>query len=67
MRKIVFNIVLGLLLCNSQTLLAQTEPEDVATVSDQFQDYYYESLKQKGIENYDKAITALEKCQELQP
>lgn len=48
-------------------LLAQVEPEDVATVSDEFENYYYESLKQKGIENYDKAIEALEKCKNIQP
>ncbi|RZJ34088.1 MAG: tetratricopeptide repeat protein [Flavobacterium sp.] len=46
---------------------AQTEPEDIAAVTDEFQDYFYESLKQKGIENYDKAITALEQCLRLQP
>ena len=48
-------------------LLAQTEPEDVAAVDDKFQNFFYESLKQKGIENYDKAIEALEKCKELEP
>ena len=48
-------------------LLAQTEPEDIATVSSEFQDNYYESLKQKGIENYDKAIISLEKCLALEP
>lgn len=67
MKKIIFFFSFGLLLCNSSTLLAQTEPEEVASVTDEFQNYFYESLKQKGIENYDKAITALEKCQELQP
>ena len=46
---------------------AQTEPEDIAMVSDQFQDSFYESLLQKGIENYDKAIVALEKCLVSQP
>ena len=49
------------------TLLAQTEPEDIASVTDAFQDSFYESLKQKAIENYDKAITALEKCRTLNP
>lgn len=49
------------------TVLAQTEPEDIAAVTDNFQDAFYESLKQKGIENYDKAIDALEKCLALQP
>ena len=48
-------------------LLAQNEPEDVAAVDDKFQNFFYESLKQKGIENYDKAIEALEKCKELEP
>jgi tetratricopeptide (TPR) repeat protein len=49
------------------TTLAQTEPEDVALDTDQFQDHFYESLKQKGMENYDKAIESLEKCLKIQP
>ena len=51
----------------SATLLAQTEPQEVASADEQFQEAYYESLIQKGIENYDKAIVSLEKCKELQP
>lgn len=46
---------------------AQTEPEDIAIDSDAFQDHFYEALKQKGIENYDKAIESLEKCIAIQP
>lgn len=46
---------------------SQTEPEDIVMVSDEFQDSFYESLLQKGIENYDKAIVALEKCLKSQP
>lgn len=49
------------------SLWAQTEPEDIAIDSDAFQDHFYEALKQKGIENYDKAIESLEKCIEIQP
>jgi tetratricopeptide (TPR) repeat protein len=45
----------------------QTEPEEIAMVSDEFQDSFYESLLQKGIENYDKAILSLEKCLVSQP
>ena len=56
-----------LLLCNTTQLLAQTEPEDVAIAGDNFQDLYFESLKQKAIENYDKSISALEKCLKLEP
>ncbi len=37
-------------------LLAQTEPEDVAAIDNKFQNFFYEALKQKGIENHDKAI-----------
>ncbi|HDZ15625.1 hypothetical protein LCGC14_0709010 [marine sediment metagenome] len=33
--------------------------------SDEFQEYFFEALKQKGIENYDKAINALLKCKKL--
>jgi tetratricopeptide (TPR) repeat protein len=38
----------------------------LALAENKFEESYYESLKQKGIENYDKAIEALEKCQTLQ-
>jgi tetratricopeptide (TPR) repeat protein len=55
------------LLCNPVFLLAQTEPELIMPDSDKFQDYFYESLKQKGIENYDKAIVALEECSKIKP
>ncbi|MBY0487823.1 MAG: tetratricopeptide repeat protein [Flavobacteriaceae bacterium] len=49
-------------------LLAQTEPKDtLALAENKFEESFYESLKQKGIQNYDKAVDALEKCQNLQP
>ena len=48
-------------------LLAQEEPKDtLALAENKFEDSFYESLKQKGMENYDKAIASLEKCQALQ-
>ncbi len=62
----MYSWLIGMLLVPT-LLLAQTEPEDVAAVDDKFQNFFYESLKQKGIENYDKAIEALEKCKELEP
>ena len=67
MRKTFLILLFGVLLCNPAQLMAQTEPEEVASVSDDFQNSYFESLKQKAIENYDKAITTLEKCLKLQP
>lgn len=67
MRKIVFLGLLFSMFFVPHTITAQTEPEDVAAVNDEFQNYFYESLKQKGIQNYDKAVDALEKCLTLQP
>lgn len=67
MKNLVFFFFIFLLQCNTTTLLAQTEPDDIALANDEFQNYFYESLVQKGIENYDKAITALEKCKKLEP
>jgi tetratricopeptide (TPR) repeat protein len=48
-------------------VLAQANPDDIALANDEFQNAFYESLTQKGIENYDKALTSLEKCLKLQP
>ena len=31
-------------------------------LNDEFEDNFYEALKQKGIENYDKALERLQKC-----
>ncbi|WPO80136.1 tetratricopeptide repeat protein [Flavobacterium sp. KACC 22761] len=67
MKKGIFVILFLVLLGNSNSVLAQTEPEDIAMVPDEYQDAFYESLKQKGIENYDKAIVSLEKCIKLKP
>lgn len=49
------------------SLMAQTEPDDIALANDEFRNHFYEALKQKGIENHDKAILALEKCLKLEP
>ena len=35
--------------------------------SDEFQENFFEGLKQKGIQNYDKAITYFENCKRLEP
>lgn len=49
-------------------LFAQEEPKDtLALAENKFEDSFFESLKQKGMENYDRAIESLEKCQTLQP
>lgn len=67
MKKIILVSLLLGMFCFPASLLAQAEPEDIASNEDKFQDSFYEALRQKGIENYDKAIEALEKCQKEQP
>ena len=67
MKKRVLVFFFLVLLCNPAVLLAQTEPEQIKPDTDKFQDYFYESLLQKGIQNYDKAIKALEQCLKIKP
>jgi tetratricopeptide (TPR) repeat protein len=55
------------LLCNVATALAQIEPEEIKVDGDKFQDFFYESLFQKSIENYDKSLVALDQCLKLKP
>lgn len=49
------------------TPFADENVDDLGDVSDEFQNKFFEALKQKGIENYDRAITALNVCISLQP
>ena len=67
MKKTVFFFLFMVLLCNSAVVLGQNEPEEIKSETDQFEDFFYESLKQKGIDNYDKAIVSLEQCLKLKP
>ncbi|MCR4032718.1 MULTISPECIES: tetratricopeptide repeat protein [Flavobacterium] len=66
-KKRVLAVLFFALFSTSFSAFAQTEPEDIAMATDEYQDSFYESLKQKGIENYDKAIVSLEKCVKLKP
>ena len=62
-------IAITLLWCFN-TLLAQPIKDSLAiqnSAKEQFQNYFYEGLKQKGIENYDKAITSFVQCADLFP
>ena len=43
----------------------KTPDDDLGNVEDKFQEYFFEALKQKGIENYDRSIKAFLKCIEL--
>lgn len=48
-------------------LYAQENPDTIALVDDQLENNFYEAVKQRGIENYDKAIVAIQKCIEKEP
>ena len=68
MKKIgIYCLLFGMIFI-PQLLSAQNEPEnDVVTIDDGFQDLFFEAIKQKSMENYDKAIEALEKGKEIEP
>lgn len=65
MRKIIFCFFWATVF--PALTIAQSEPDDIALANDEFQNAFYESLKQKAIENYDRAIVELEKCKKMQP
>ncbi|MEW7279349.1 tetratricopeptide repeat protein [Aquimarina sp. 2201CG1-2-11] len=67
----VFCLFLGM--GQSLVIAQEIEPkqevniDDLGDVSDKFQEFFFEALKQKAITNYDKAIVALNKCVEIDP
>lgn len=72
---LTFLFFLGVLLC-PHLFYAQEEQEiqveESAEVfledySDEFQENFFEGLKQKGIQNYDKAINFLLECKRMEP
>lgn len=68
MKKItIYCLLLFGIILVPNIVLAQNEPNDVVTIDDGFEDFFYEAIKQKSIENYDKAIEALEKGKAIEP
>lgn len=68
-RIAVVTFLLGLLIF-PYSLTAQVDfnkrpDDDLGNVKDEFQEYFFEALKQKGIENYDRAVESLYKCLNL--
>ncbi|MDW5289037.1 tetratricopeptide repeat protein [Formosa sp. PL04] len=57
---------LGLFLVSMQShaqVIPTVKPsDDLGVVNDQFQELFFEALKQKGIENYNRSVEALQKC-----
>ena len=68
MKKLgIYCLIIGIILI-PQFLLAQNEPNnEVITIDDGFQDLFFEAITQKSMENYDKAIEALEKGKVIEP
>jgi tetratricopeptide (TPR) repeat protein len=57
-----FGIAFIPLLTYAQVDFNKTPNDDLGNVEDQFQEHFYEAMKQKGIENFDRAVESLLKC-----
>lgn len=62
---IIFGIILIPQLLIAQVDFNKTPDDDLGDIEDKYQEHFFEALKQKGIENYDRSIKALLKCVEL--
>lgn len=64
---IVFFIfgILSLQQLQAQVDFSKLPTDDLGDFEDEFQESFYEALKQKGVENYDRSAEALLKCIEL--
>lgn len=61
-----FGLMFSTLPSHAQKVDFNKRPDDdLGNVEDKFQEYFFEALKQKGIENYQKSANALLKCIEL--
>ena len=61
-----FLFLFGILLFPNQAYaqkLSNQLTDDLGNVTDEFQEYFFEALKQKGIENYELAFEALQKAE----
>ncbi len=64
--KHIYILIIGLLFfgqyTSAQVDFNKLPDDDLGLVEDAFQDAFYDALKQKSIENHDKAIDAFQKC-----
>ena len=66
LRQFILILFIGILTFPNSSFSQINEPEDdLGNVSDEFQELFFEALKQKAIENYDRAVEALQKCIDL--
>ena len=59
--------IFSLFFCLNYIQAQELREDDLGDVSDRFQSTFFEALKQKGIENYDKAIDLLIQCTKEAP
>ena len=71
MRKSIGKIVFLVLACMGLSMAIAQEEESaefyLEEYTDEFQERFFEALKQKGIENYDRAVNLLLECRQLEP
>ncbi|OED34945.1 hypothetical protein AB832_06675 [Flavobacteriaceae bacterium (ex Bugula neritina AB1)] len=67
--RLCFVFLAGISIVFSQEIEPKQEIniDDLGNVSDEFQELFFEALKQKAITNHDKAIDALEQCISINP
>jgi len=69
-RKLLVWMVLGASMVMHYSTYAQEEQESAEVYleeyTDEFQENFFEALKQKGIQNYDRAVDLLLKCKQLE-
>ena len=70
-KKLLVWLVLGVSLVMQYDTYAQEEQESadvyLEEYTDEFQENFFEALKQKGIQNYDRAVDLFLKCKQLEP
>lgn len=62
-------LLLGMFICIPEYVHAQEEESAEISLEeniDEFQEHFFEALKQRGIENYDRAVDELLKCQKIE-
>ncbi len=69
---VVLVLLFGHAILSAQETVPEINVEESAEVfleqySDEFQESFFEALKQKGIENYDRAINLLLECKSIEP
>ncbi len=70
-KKLLVCMVLGASMVMHYDTYAQEEQESAEVYlkeyTDEFQESFFEALKQKGIQNYDRAVDLFLKCKQLEP